>query len=790
MNLHDEDRDPVDVLAEEFAERLRQGERPSVGDYAAAHPQLAEQLRELLPAVAQMEQLKRFRRAVPAVDTNSYPDRLGDFRIIRELGRGGMGVVFEAVQESLGRRVALKVLSAHAQLDSDRRQRFIREAKAAARLHHTNIVPIFGVGEQDGLPYYVMQLIPGRGLHRLVAGWKQACHAETRSPAYAPSNSTIDIVPHEPAAQTGPRIETGPDSSPATDGGPLYGDWRFAAEIGIQIADALQYAHDQGVLHRDVKPANLLLDDRGLVWVADFGLAKLVDHNGLTATGHILGTLQYLAPECLHGEADPRSDVYGLGATLYEIITLSPPYDGDSPARLIKQIADSEPPAPRVLNPAIPRDLETIILKALAREPERRYASPALLAHDLRAFLEDRPILARRETWVGRGWRWCRRNPAVAALSFTTVAALLLATVFGWVGYVRTDAALAAEAERRWESDQARASAEHASARLEQNLRLSLEAFESVFEAAGGADRRMIIGPRPGTTPPERPGPPGGFAGETAERASVLEAVLDFYDRFAEQNDTNSRLRFEAAKAHRRVGEVHLLFGRQEKAVASFRRAAALLEGLRAESPDDADIRFETMLTYSNAPGAALGAHSTEEQLVKALELGKGFNEPPRRWAVGSLSARLGWAREQLGKFEAAKEDYRRAIGLLQADSDTDERRRGFVTVERAIARQRLAVVLTLEDNWAEARDLLATAAGELKGVISSAGRFNRMAYSPLIETYQKLADAHTELGDAIAAEEVKKESDQLKATMGPRERRLPVAPPPREVIQKHTPIT
>ena len=168
-----DDRDPVDVLAEQFADRLRRGEHPSVSDYAAQHPDHADQLRELLPAVAQMEYLKRFRRASSTADQEQLPDRFGDFRIVRELGRGGMGVVFEAVQESLGRPVALKVLATHAQLDDTRRERFIREAQAAAKLHHTNIVPVFGVGEQDGIPYYVMQLIRGDGLHAVLTRWQR-----------------------------------------------------------------------------------------------------------------------------------------------------------------------------------------------------------------------------------------------------------------------------------------------------------------------------------------------------------------------------------------------------------------------------------------------------------------------------------------------------------------------------------------------------------------------------------------------------------------------------------------
>src|SRR4051794_40309651 len=197
-----DDRDPVDVLAEEFADRLRRGEHPSVADYAAAHPEHADQLRELLPAVAQMESLKKFRRTAAPDDRATVPDRFGDFRIVRELGRGGMGVVFEAVQESLGRPVALKVLSSHAQLDEKRRERFVREAQAAAKLHHTNIVPVFGVGEQDGLPYYVMQLIRGEGLHAVARRWRR--ERRQRGGAAAPARAPHETGGGQPPVGGGP----------------------------------------------------------------------------------------------------------------------------------------------------------------------------------------------------------------------------------------------------------------------------------------------------------------------------------------------------------------------------------------------------------------------------------------------------------------------------------------------------------------------------------------------------------------------------------------------------------
>ncbi len=326
-------RETVDRLAEEFAERCRRGENPSIREYEARHPEYADAIGRLLPTVAVMEGLKhattRDRHDEPAP---AIPERLGEFRVVRERGRGGMGIVYEAVQESLGRHVALKVVH-RVSLDTRRLRRFRRETEAIAQLHHTNIVPIFGVGEQDGLPFYVMQLIRGRGLDALLKEWQAG----------------------------------GPP--------PAEGRWRFAARVGKQAAEALQYAHQQGILHRDVKPANLLIDEQQTVWITDFSLAKLAGQDDLTASGDVIGTLRYLAPEGLRGEASPRSDVYGLGLTLYELLTLSPPFGVLSPSELLRHVGEMQPTRPRQLDPSIPRDLETIVLKAIAKEPGHRYES-------------------------------------------------------------------------------------------------------------------------------------------------------------------------------------------------------------------------------------------------------------------------------------------------------------------------------------------------------------------------------------------------------------------------------
>jgi serine/threonine protein kinase/WD40 repeat protein len=450
-------------LAEEFADRQRRGERPSLGEYTDRYPHLAGQIRELFPALAMMEQV----RPATADATGAYDappgaeggrlERLGDYRILREVGRGGMGIVYEAEQVSLGRHVALKVLLAAALLDPKHLLRFEREAKAAARLHHTNIVPVYGVGEEGGLHYYVMQFIPGLALNEVLAELRRLRQGRAAPPAgrtveasaAARALLTGDFSKEAQARGAGEerpspapqaceelspsdssvRLPGQAEGSALTDTGRAY--WQGVARIGIQVAEALAYAAGQGILHRDIKPANLLLDGQGTVWVTDFGLAKAAaDTDNLTLTGDVVGTLRYMAPERFAGAGDARSDIYALGLTLYELLTLRPAFPEADRNRLIEQVMRSEPPPPRRLNPDVPRDLETIVLKATDRDPARRYQTAADLAADLRCYVEDRPIRARRVSARERLWRWCRRNPVVAGLT----AALVLVFLAGFAG--------------------------------------------------------------------------------------------------------------------------------------------------------------------------------------------------------------------------------------------------------------------------------------------------------------------------------------------------------------------
>jgi serine/threonine protein kinase/WD40 repeat protein len=493
-----DERDPVERLAEEFVARHRRGERPLPAEYAERHPQWGDRIRALFPALLLMEQNK------PGVSDRSdfgeddgpraAPlEQLGDYRIIREIGRGGMAVVYEAEQVSLGRHVALKVLPPQVLPNPKQRQRFEREARSAARLHHTNIVPVFGVGEEGGLHYYVMQYIQGLGLDEVLSELRRLKReeksagpgpvaGEPKQPSQAMSAEVVarsllsagDELPrHVPvpgvdeaegegatlpcrradgaSSPSAARALSGsslilPGKSGEGRGSKVETYWHSVARIGVQVAEALAYAHQQGVLHRDIKPSNLLLDAHGTAWVTDFGLAKAGTDSDLTNTGDVVGTLRYMAPERFRGTSERRSDVYGLGMTLYELLTLGPAFVGTDRERLIHQITQSEPPRPSRLNPGVPHDLETIVLKAIDREPSHRYQTADELAEDLRRFLDDRPVRARRASLGERAWRWCRRNPALAGLTVVAAALVVLVATVSSVGYIQTTAALGREA--------------------------------------------------------------------------------------------------------------------------------------------------------------------------------------------------------------------------------------------------------------------------------------------------------------------------------------------------------
>lgn len=382
---------PADSAAElvrvldQYLADLQAGKTPDREKLLADHPELALELEDCLAGIEFVH-----RAAKPSA--TQTPAQLGDFRIVREVGRGGMGVVYEAEQISLKRKVALKVLRFGVTADADVMQRFQREAETVAHLHHTNVVPIHAVGCEQGVHYYAMQFIEGRSLAEV-----------------------LEDVDREPSVREGTV------------------DFKEIAGWTLQAAEALAHAHHRGVIHRDIKPSNLILDPEGTVWLTDFGLAKRADEVTMTAAGVVMGTPRYMSPEQAAAAKQPvdhRTDIYSLGATLYELATGKPVFDSQTPQGVITQILNAEPIRPRILQGKLPRDLETIILKCLAKEPAKRYQNARDLADDLRAYMDNRPIRARRASIVERTVRWARKHQRSTTISAVSVVASLL-VIFG-----------------------------------------------------------------------------------------------------------------------------------------------------------------------------------------------------------------------------------------------------------------------------------------------------------------------------------------------------------------------
>ena len=347
--------------------------------------------------------------------------QFGPYTILREIGRGGMGFVYQAHHESLERHVALKILPAIGISNRIREQRFLREAKAASQLHHTNIVPVFEIGVEDGIPFYAMQLIDGVGLDQF--------RVRAEDTAAVAADLTICRNDQSAHKSMAPDVRWQPKPIEANEKSLSVLTPHRIAELGRQAADALAHAHSHGIIHRDVKPSNLLVDSNFTLWLADFGLAKHIDDN-LTATTDAPGTLRYMSPERFRGVCDERSDIYSLGVTLYETLAGRPAFDATDPLALLKQINEAHPPKLGVVNPSIPRDLDTIVQKAMAREPDSRYASALELENDLSRFLNSEPISARRVSPAERFWFWSRRNK-IAAMLLAGFMSLLMVTAIG-----------------------------------------------------------------------------------------------------------------------------------------------------------------------------------------------------------------------------------------------------------------------------------------------------------------------------------------------------------------------
>ncbi len=512
------------------------------------------------------------------------PKRLGDFEVVREIGRGGMGVVYEAIQVSLNRRVALKVLPPGATPEQRDIERFQREAQAAGSLDHPNIVPIYAQGEEEGTHYYAMKLVQGRSLDQIIHDVRgidlPACTStELVRTITTDSQATITLEerPTVPLEEGAP--EEAPPERRATDLSLKY--FRTAARLIMEVAEALEYAHSEGVIHRDIKPHNLILTAEGHLVVTDFGLARFLSAPSITVSGEMMGTPAYMSPELVRAEQqviDLRTDVYSLGITLYEMLALEVPFRADTREALLRQILVKDPPPLRRINPRIPRDLETICQKAIEKDPDRRYQSAELLAHDLHCFLEGLPITARPIGPVGRVYRRALRRKALTAALAGVLVAVIVGTFFGLQSL---------GAHRRVEVEKQRADQQQ---RLAQQERLRAEAEE---RRAEGEQRRR----------------------EAEERRAEVEAAAKLEaQRQAKQQE-------RLAQAERRAKEAEAAAKREEQRWNLLAEAHRFMEA-KSYLPSLAALKQAASIRRDNATDLLFWALATRYLAPKHVVLG------------------------------------------------------------------------------------------------------------------------------------------------------------------------
>jgi serine/threonine protein kinase len=599
-------------LIEEFLGELEAGNSISPSDFAGRYPEHAGALSQLLPALEALADLGKSgddKSGQSGSGAASAPGcgRLGDYLILREVGRGGMGIVYEAEQMSLRRRVALKVLPFASAVDTRQLQRFQIEAQAAACLHHQHIVPVFAVGCERGVHYYAMQYIDGRSLGDVIRELRQVEGLDDHGPeradpvasdlafelasgaleglpptGCAAGSTTLDVPQstddsglraraRHSACATEPGIGQRVAPSPSNSSARTRAYCRTVARLGQQAAEALEHAHQQGIVHRDIKPANLMIDVRGNLWITDFGLARFQAETGLTLSGDMLGTLRYMSPEQAMGHrvvVDHRTDLYSLGVTLYEFLTFRPAIEGIDRADVLRRITAEEPKPLRRLNPSVPADLETILQKAMTKEPSSRYATAQAMADDLGRFLEDRPIQARRPSLAQRAKKWARRNRILVGASGVGLAAVMATAI-----------AILAVSNSHIRQEQKQTALERD--RAEANFRLALDAVNRYFTRVS-EDPKLKARDLEGL------------------RRELLVTARDFYERFVDERRNDPRVRLDLGRAYGRLGLITNVLGSQAEAIVLLQRSRDIFDGLAAGQPDVLEFHQDLAKSHVN----------------------------------------------------------------------------------------------------------------------------------------------------------------------------------------------
>ncbi len=592
----------------------------------------------------------------------AFPERLGDFRLLQQLGAGGMGVVFRAEQTSLRREVALKVVRPELLLFEGARERFRREVDAIAQLRHPGIVPILAVGEDRGIPYFAMDLVAGRSGEDLTAALRG------RAPA--------SLSGHDLWTQLLPA--TAGDTMPSVFSGAW---WQVCARLCAQVAHAMRHAHLRGILHRDLKPSNVMLTPHGHALVLDFGLARVAADERITRTGSELGSPAYMSPEQVRGEPlDDRTDVYSLGATLYQLLCLTPPFRGSDGHALRARILAGAPPSPRADNSAVPRDLATVCLKALDPDRARRYASMVEFALDLEAAAEHRPVLARPLGLPRRVVRWAGRHRTTAVATGLAVVFLALTPLLLWVQQRAANRRLDAEFQR-----------------AQRSLAVSKDAIQAMLVRVG----KVQLGSVPGA--------------ETL-RTELLQEAVNLYERLRADESTDPSLRGDRMRTLEQLGKMFVELGRYDDAEKALTDALLVADSAATSGGEDMPARtrlLQAIAAVQMARGQFQTAAETLRQKQRELDELQARAPTDRALRFGratTLSALAECEQQARGDdpgLAAERERLLRAASTILADLVAEQPDDANVIRTWAASLQRLSYALQDQRRFAEALALL-----------------------------------------------------------------------------------
>lgn len=664
--------DELAQATEEFFSRIDAGQEPDIEAFAAEYPELQSVLLSVLPALCLMQSSIGGRNS-PSGNTSDPRTtgllgseagvRLGDYELLREIGRGGMGVVYEAKQVSLERRVALKVLPFAATLDSRRIQRFRNESQAVASLDHSSIVEVYSVGCEAGVHFYAMRFVDGQSLADIIAQLRFGKRNATKSQP----TQTSDNLRFGNATNRDTRADVAESTDRSHRILASYGSHdstgiRNAARLIYEIALALDHAHQQGIVHRDVKPGNILVDLDGKPWIADFGLAQVASSESLTLTGDLLGTLRYMAPEQLDASpTDHRIDIYALGASFYELLTLEPLVGGDDRESLMRCVRDGTQTPPSRLTSKIPRDLETIVMKAIERDPQSRYATAAALAADLQAWLDGRSISARRASSAERCWRWCRRNPLVSGL----LAAIVLLSATVSVISIKSNQVLTEQNEKlKAISQKEKLQYTNAQERFEIALQ-AIRTFHSNVSSDLMLEQEEF----------------------TELKRKLLGAALAFYRDLSHQlgDSADPQSLNSLARVYIEIGDISADIGSIDDTIEAQENAVALFRQLIASPSGVNDISTATILADTLND---LGFHRSQvgsddaasEKYLEALQLYETYS-PEAKDRIANTLTNLANLSRWVGNTEDSKSYYDRAIQASRsADLSKAKYREGLAT--------------------------------------------------------------------------------------------------------------